>query len=66
MSTDIGTEAPTFTLPDTDGTEHGVGGSEMPARRSSSSPATTARTPWRGTTASPPWPRTTPTSRSSP
>jgi peroxiredoxin len=28
MSTDIGTEAPTFTLPDTDGTEHGVGGSE--------------------------------------
>ena len=28
MSTDIGTDAPTFTLPDTDGAEHGVGGSE--------------------------------------
>jgi peroxiredoxin len=26
MSTDIGTEAPTFTLPDTDGTEHSPGG----------------------------------------
>ena len=31
MSTDIGTEAPTFTLPDTDGTQHGVSGSD-PAR----------------------------------
>jgi peroxiredoxin len=26
MSTDIGTEAPTFTLPDTDGTQHSPGG----------------------------------------
>ena len=26
MTTDIGTEAPTFTLPDTDGTEHSPGG----------------------------------------
>jgi peroxiredoxin len=33
MSTAIGTDAPTFTLPDTEGAEHGVGGSE-------SSPAT--------------------------
>jgi peroxiredoxin len=31
MSTDIGTQAPAFTLPDTDGAEHGVGGPE-PAR----------------------------------
>jgi peroxiredoxin len=29
MSTAIGTEAPTFTLPDTDGAEHGVGGNEL-------------------------------------
>jgi peroxiredoxin len=28
MSTDIGTHAPTFSLPDTDGAEHGVGGSD--------------------------------------
>jgi peroxiredoxin len=33
MTTAIGTDAPTFTLPDTDGAEHGVGGDE-------SSPAT--------------------------
>jgi len=31
MTTAIGTDAPTFTLPDTDGTEHGVGGTESPA-----------------------------------
>jgi peroxiredoxin len=28
MTTDIGTNAPTFTLPDTDGAQHGVGGPE--------------------------------------
>jgi peroxiredoxin len=28
MSTAIGTEAPTFTLPDTDGADHGVGGGQ--------------------------------------
>jgi peroxiredoxin len=31
MSTAIGTDAPTFTLPDTDGAEHGVGGTRSPA-----------------------------------
>jgi peroxiredoxin len=31
MSTAIGTDAPTFTLPDTDGAEHGVGGTQSPA-----------------------------------
>jgi peroxiredoxin len=31
MTTAIGTDAPTFTLPDTDGTEHGVGGNCTPA-----------------------------------
>jgi peroxiredoxin len=30
MSTAVGTEAPTFTLPDTDGVEYGVGGPEFP------------------------------------
>ena len=29
MSTAIGTDAPTFTLPDTDSGEHGVGGDEF-------------------------------------
>jgi peroxiredoxin len=31
MSTAIGTDAPTFTLPDTEGREHGVGGDSSPA-----------------------------------
>jgi peroxiredoxin len=31
MSTTVGTEAPTFALPDTDGVEHGVGESPAPA-----------------------------------
>jgi peroxiredoxin len=31
MSTAIGTDAPTFTLPDTEGGEHGVGGDSSPA-----------------------------------
>ena len=60
MSTAIGTDAPTFALPDTDGAEQAALGESRP-RRSSSSPATTAPTRWRGTTGSSPSPRTTPT-----
>ena len=33
MSTDIGTDAPTFTLPDTDGGEHSPGDAPRDARR---------------------------------
>ena len=50
----VGAAAPPFDLPDTDGTRHSLGGDGAPPRPrpSSSSPATTARTRWPGTTGS--------------